>query len=54
MSKYNPKHTSVVRTGAAVKVGEMPRWERLPRAAVEPPSLEVFTNHVDEAFSDMV
>jgi len=29
-------------------------WYRLPRAAVESPSLEVFKTHVDVAFQDMV
>ena len=29
-------------------------WHRLPRAVVEPPSLEVFRNHVDVALRDAV
>jgi len=29
-------------------------WNRLPREAVESPSLEVFENHVDVALGDMV
>jgi len=29
-------------------------WNRLPREAVESPSLEVFKRHVDEALQDMV
>ena len=29
-------------------------WHRLPREAVESPSLEVLKNHIDMAMSDMV
>jgi len=29
-------------------------WNRLPREAVESPSLEVFKKHVDMALQDMV
>lgn len=32
----------------------MMHWNKLPKEVVESPSLEVFKNHADEAFSDVV